>query len=88
MKNGKLLMEVKVIWDTNEEMWEPLSIKKADDPVLVSKCVEEEGLTNKPYWKWATRYLKNKTKDCAIVQKCIFGKEKDCSNLQVWSTNP
>ena len=53
-------MEVKVLWDTKEETWEPLDVIKADDLITVSKFVEAKGLVNKPYWKCANQYLKNK----------------------------
>jgi len=36
-KNGKTFIEVKVLWDTNEESWEPLNMIKADEAVTVSK---------------------------------------------------
>ena len=42
-------MQVKVLWDTNEETWEPLNNIKADDQVTVSKYVEKKGLANQPY---------------------------------------
>ena len=35
---------------------------KADDPVTVSKYMEAKGLIDKPYLKWANRYLKNNKK--------------------------
>jgi len=63
------MLEVKVLRDnyTGEKTWEPLNNIKADDPVTVSKYVEKKGLANKPYWKWANQYLKNKKniKECA-----------------------
>ena len=34
----------------------------ADDPITVSKYVEAKGLVNKPNWKWANLYIKNKKK--------------------------
>ena len=35
---------------------------KADDPVTIAQYVEKKGLIDKPYWKWANRYHKNKKK--------------------------
>jgi len=52
-KDRKKIMEVKVLWDTDEETREPLNNTKADDPVTISKYVEKKGLVNKPHWKWA-----------------------------------
>ena len=49
-------MDVKVLWDTLEEGWEPLNKIKADDPITLAKYVEAKGLVDKPYWKWANRY--------------------------------
>ena len=48
-KKGKTSwMEVKVLWDTHEENWEPLNVIKADDPITVAKYVEANGLIDKP----------------------------------------
>jgi hypothetical protein len=57
--NGKQEMKVKVLWDTGEETWEPLDTMKKDDPVTIAQYVQEKGLKDKPFWKWANRYLKN-----------------------------
>ena len=51
---------MKVLWDTGEEDWQPLNKIKADDPITLAKYVEAKGLVDKPYWKWANRYIKNK----------------------------
>ena len=64
--DGKTIMQVKVLWDTGEETWESLNHVKADDPVTVAKYAEENGLVDKPYWKWAKRYIKNKTKQTSF----------------------
>ena len=55
-------MGVEVLLDTGEKTWEPLNTTKADDPITVLKYVDKQGLVDKPYWKRANRYLKNKKK--------------------------
>ena len=36
-EDGKITMQVKVLWDTGEKTWEPLNNVKADDPVSMWK---------------------------------------------------
>ena len=74
--DGKTIMQVKVLWDTGEESWEPLNHVKADDPVTVAKYVEEHGLVNKPYWKWANRYIKNKKKFLRLCRQVFLTHKK------------
>ena len=69
-------MEVEVLWDTGEKMWEPLNTMKADDPVTISKCVEKNGLIDQPYWKWANRYLKNKKKLLHLSRQVFLAKQR------------
>ena len=69
-------MEVKVLWDTKEETLEPLDIIKADDPATVFKYVEAKGLVDKPYWKWANRYLKNKKKFIRLCRQVFLARKK------------
>ena len=60
--DGKSIMQVKVLWDTDKDIWEPLNNMKADDPVTVAQYVEKKGFVDKSCWKWANQYLKNKKK--------------------------
>ena len=69
-------MEVKVLWDTGEEGWEPLNKIKADDPITLAKYVEAKGLVDKPYWKWANRYLKNKKKFLRLCRQVFLARKK------------
>ena len=75
-KNGKTFIEVKVLWDINEESWEELNKMKADDPVTVSKYAEAKGLMDKPYWKWTRRYLKNKKKFLRLCRQVFLARKR------------
>ena len=75
-KNGKTFIQVKVLRDTNEETWEELNMMKADDPITVSKCVEVKGLMDKPYWRWARRYLKNKKKFMRLCRQVFLARKR------------
>ena len=75
-REGKNVMEVEVLWDTGERSWEALNLMKADDPVTISQYVEKKGLIDKPYWKWANRYLKNKKKFLRLSRQVFLSKQK------------
>ena len=76
-KNGKTSwMEVKVLWDTGEEGSEPLNKIKADDPITLAKYVEAEGLVDKPYWKWANQYIKNKKKFLRLCRQVFLARKR------------
>ena len=76
-RDGKQLMEVEVLWDTGEKSWEPLSTIKVDDPITVAKYVEKKGLVNKPQWKWANRYLKNKKKFLRLCRQVFLSRRRN-----------
>ena len=42
--------------------WEPLQMIKKNDPITLAKYAKEEGLLERPKWKWAKRYIKNAKK--------------------------
>jgi hypothetical protein len=67
--DGKQVMKIKVLWDTGEETWEPLSVLKKDYPVTIAQYVQEKGLKDRPYWKWANRYLKNPRKFIRLTRQ-------------------
>jgi hypothetical protein len=73
---GKKVMEVQVLWDMGEETWEPPNTMKTDDPVTVAQYVREKGLMDKPYWKWANRYLKNPKKFLRYSRQVYLTKKK------------
>ena len=73
---GKTFIQVKVLWDTNEESWDDLNRMKAADPITVSKYVEAKGLMDKPYWKWARRYLKNKKKFLRLCRQVFLARKR------------
>ena len=75
-RDGKNLMEIEVLWDTGEKTWEPLNTIKADDPITISKYVEKQGLIDKPYWKWANRYLKNKKKFLRMCRQVFLSRQR------------
>jgi hypothetical protein len=74
---GKKTMEVEVLWDMGEQTWEPLNNMKADDPVTVAQYVKEKDLVNKPYWKWANRYLKNPKKFIRYSRQVYLAKKRN-----------
>ena len=74
--DGKQTMEVEVLWDTGEKTWQPLNDMKADDPVTISKYVQAKGLVNKPYWKWANKYLKNPKKFLRLCRQVFLAHKR------------
>jgi hypothetical protein len=74
--DGKQIMEVEVLWDTGEKSWEPLNIIKTDDPVTVAQYVKERNLMDKPYWKWANRYIKNPKRFLRLCRQISLAKKK------------
>ena len=54
--------QVKVLWDTGDETWEPMKVIKEDDKFTLAKYANDNDLTNVPGWKWARRLTKNPKK--------------------------
>ena len=58
-KTKKGEWQVKVLWDTGDETWEPMKVIKEDDKLPFAKCAHDNNLVDQPRWKWARRLTKN-----------------------------
>ena len=61
-KIKKRQWQVKVLWDTGDETWEPMSTIKEDDKLTLAKYAQDNDPVNQPGWKWARRLTKNPKK--------------------------
>ena len=59
-KKGK--WEVKILWDTGEETWEPMQTVHQDDKLTLAAYARDNKLTDIQGWKWARWLTKNPTK--------------------------
>ena len=75
--DNKILVEVKVLWDTGEETWELLNTMKADDPITIAQYAKEKNLQDQPYWKWTKRYLKNPKKFIRYCRQVHLAKTRN-----------
>ena len=60
-KTKKGEWQVKVLWYTGDETWEPMQVIKEDDKLTLAKYANDD-LTDVPGWKWARRLTKNPKK--------------------------
>ena len=61
-KNKKSQWEVKVLWDSGDETWEPMRTIKEDDKMTLTKYAHDNNLIDEPGWRWARRLTKNPKK--------------------------
>jgi len=54
--------EVKVLWDTGEETWEPMKVIKLDDKMTLAAYAKRANLTDIDGWKWARRLTRDPSK--------------------------
>ena len=43
---------VLVDWDDHTQMWEPINIMSKQDPITLARYAHDNGLLNKPGWKF------------------------------------
>ena len=51
---------VKVLWEDNQETWEPLLVLKVDDPITCAEYARENNLLSTMGWKSLRKYAKIK----------------------------
>ena len=78
---GNSKFEVKLLWDNQEETWEPMENIKEDDKFMLAKYAHDKGLIETPGWKWARRITKNPKKFIRMAR--IFNAMKK-RNRPVW----
>ena len=73
--NGSMY-SVLILWETNEETWEPLSSMRAQDPVTLATYALENKLLDTPGWKSLKRYTKNAKKLKCLVNQATMKSER------------
>ena len=50
---------VLVDWDDHTQMWEPINIMSKQDPITLARYAHDNGLLNKPGWKFLRHTAKH-----------------------------